>query len=155
MKKIAGSIIVMLIVSALVAGSAFSETDACSSCDGKGWRNDKKEVIARELGLTPGQNKLLKETKEANRAQMMELRKALKAKREDLRDALAKSDATRQQVEPIASEIKKLQSQMVDQKIDGILKVKGVLTPEQFQKLQGKHEEWRKSGHMKHREKEW
>ena len=153
MKKKTQLIIGMLVVSALIAGYAFCETGTCSSSQGKGWHGQKKEAIARELSLTPEQDKLLKDAKESNRAQMAELGKALKAKREELQGALAKSEATGTQVEPIAAEIKRLQSQMVDRKIDGILKVKEILTPEQFQKMQNKHEEWRKDGHMKHREK--
>ncbi len=155
MKNRTQLIIVMLVVSLFIAGSAFCEDGACQSGHDKAFHKDKQEAVTRELNLTPEQDKLLKEAKVACRAQMAELGKTLKAKRQALKDVLAKPGATRQQAEPIASEIKGLQSQMVDRRIDGILKVKAPLTPEQFQKLQRKHEGWQKGGRMKHEKKEW
>jgi len=154
MKKNTQFVIGMLICSALIAGSVFCETGACSSGERGGRYKEKRGAITRELGLTAEQDKLLKDAKEAHRAEMAELFQALKAKRQELKSALVKPGVTRQQVEPIAAEIKTLQSQMVDRRIDGILKVKGILSPEQFQKLQGMKEGWQKNGHMKHFGKE-
>ena len=156
MKKKTQLIIGILIVSTLIAGSAFAENpNACSSDKRGGHYKERKEAIARELNLTSEQEKFLKDTKSAHRAEMAGLSQALKAKKQELQNALAKPGVTRQQVEPIAAEIKGIQSQMVDCRIDGILKIKTILTPEQFQKLQSKHEEWRKDGHMKASEKGW
>lgn len=155
MKNRAQLIIVTLVVSVFIAGSAFCETGACETGQGKASYKEKKKAVMRELKLAPEQDKLLKDAKAASRAQMAELGKALKAKRQELKSALAKPVVTRQQVEPIAQEIKALQSQMVDRRIDSILKVKEILTPEQFQKLQSKHEGWRKNGRMKHEGKGW
>lgn len=136
MRKNFISIIGMLIVSAFIAGSAFCEQGACSL--GKdGARHAKKEAaIARELKLTAEQDKLLKEAKASHRAGMAELFKAMKAKRQELKTALAKPDATKEQVAPIAAEIKGLQAEMIDRRIDGIFEIKKILTPEQFQKLE-------------------
>ena len=149
-------IIAMLISSALVAGPVFAWPGACKPNDNRGEQHkEKKESLMRSLGLTPEQDKLLKEAKKSHRAEMEELGKAVKAKMQELQKALAAPGVTRQQVEPIASQIKALQSQMVDRRIDGILKIKSILSPEQYQKLQGMKEEWRKSGHKKQSEKKW
>jgi len=155
MKKRIRLIIVMLAVSALITGNAFCETGACNWGKDKESYKEKKEAVTRQLNLTPEQDKLLKDAKAAGRAQTEATGKALKAKRQELQAALVKPGVTRQQLEPIASEIKALQSQMVDQKIDGILKIKGILTPEQYQKLQSIREERQKGGHMKNPEKRW
>ena len=151
MKNKIQSIIGIVVVSAFIAGSVFAEgPGACQSGKDKSWRKDKKEEIAAKLNLTAEQEKLLNDAKAAHRTEMEALRKAMKEKRQELKDALANPVVTRQQVEPIAAEIKGLQSQMVDSRIDGIFKIKTILSPEQFQKLQGMKEEWQKNKHDKH-----
>lgn len=141
MKNMNKYIIGMVVISALITGPAYAEgSGACPTCEGKGFHKDKGEGITRQLNLTAEQDKLLKDSKAAHRAEMEQLMKALKEKRQELKDALAKSGVTKEQVDPIASQIKGLQAQMVDRRIDGILKVKGILTPEQFQKLQAMKE---------------
>lgn len=148
MKNAIKTIIGVIVILALAAGPAFAEgMGGCAAGHAKGCFKEKKEAVFKELNLTPEQDKLLKEAKAAHRTEMEELGKALKAKRDALQNALSAPGVTRKQVEPIASEIKSLEAQMVDRRIDGILKIKEILTPEQYQKLQGMKEGWRKDGH--------
>lgn len=144
-------IIGIVVISALIAGAAYAEDPGTSCPMGKDKASckDKKEGVMRQLNLTAEQKKLLKDSKEAHRAEMGQLAKALKEKRRELKDALAKPGVTKEQVDPIASQIKSIQTQMVDRRIDGILKVKGILTPEQFQKLQGMKKERQSKRHTK------
>ena len=149
MKKIIGIVIVMILIAALTGTAAFAEMGCDAKCQLDSRHKDKMEAVAKELGLTAGQEKALKESKEAFRAQVQGLRAQLKEKRQALKAELSKPGVTRQQVEPIVAEMKALQSRMVDQRIDGIFKIKEILTPEQFTKLQamkGKREHSGKIG---------
>ena len=134
MRKYKTAIAVIVVVLAMTA-NAFGEP----GCDfkGKGDKGKKaRENITRELNLTADQDKRLTEERTASREAMTALFSSLKEKKNELKDALAKPDVTRQQVEPIMAEIKRLQANMVDKRVDGIFKVKEILTPEQFAKLE-------------------
>lgn len=156
MKKRNQIIMGIVVVSTLIAGSAYAEDPAaCPGGKDKTCYKDKKEAVMSQLNLTAEQDKLLKDSKTAHRAEMEQLVKALKEKRQELKDALAKPGVTKEQVDPIASQIKSMQAEMVDRRVDGILKVKEILTPEQFQKLQGMKEERQSKKHAKHPGKEW
>lgn len=143
----------IFIVSMFIAGSAFCDTCAHDKGEGRGHSKDKMASIKKELALTAEQDKLLADAKSAHRADMKSLTQALKTKHEELKTALAKPGVTKENLEPIASQIKALQSQMVDRRIDGILNIKHILSPEQFQKMQSLKDGWHKDRHMKSSEK--
>ena len=152
MKDRIGFLTVMIIIAALIAGPVLAEGpgEGPAGRGGEQGFKNKKMAIERELKLTPEQDKLLKDAKEAHRAEMAGLVKALKEKRRELKEALAKPGVTRQQLEPITAEMKQLQSQMIDARMNGILRVKEILTPEQYQKLQSMKEEWQNKPRGKH-----
>lgn len=139
----------IFVVSMFIAGSAFCDTCAHDKGEGREHFKDKMASIKKELNLTAEQDKLLTDAKSAHRAEMESLAQALKAKHEELKTALAKPGVTKESLEPIASQIKALQSQMVDRRIDGILNIKHILSPEQFQKMQSLKEGWHKDRKMK------
>lgn len=143
-------ITVTLLLSAMIAGSAYAGWGKCQVSKERESYAERSDKVASELGLTPEQNKLLKEAKTAHREAMAGLRKELQNKHGALKDAFAAPGVTRQQIEPIANDIKALQAKMVDNKIDGILKVKGLLTPEQYKKLQDMKGGRGKGAHGKH-----
>lgn len=139
MKKKIHVIIAVFIVVMIVAGNAFAYFD----CDAKGrsgsrHNRDKMKNVAKELSLTADQEKRLEESKEAFRSRAKDLRIKLKEKHGLLQAELSKPGITRQQAEPIVNEIKALQSEMVEHRVNGIFKTKEILTPEQFAKLQAK-----------------
>jgi len=144
-------IVVMAVISVFIAGSVFAMgPGACSDEGNKACFKDKKESFKKELNLTAEQDKMLTEAKTAHRTEMETLMKAVKAKREELRNAIAKPGITRQNLEPIIADMKALEAQMVDHRVNGILKVKSILSPEQFQKLEKMKEgrqKGRKNGH--------
>lgn len=138
-------IVVMAIVSVFVAGPAFAfGPGACSDEGRKACFKEKKENLKKELNLTAEQDKMLTEAKDSHRAEMETLMKAIKDKRDALKEAIARPGVTRKSLEPIIADMKVLESQMVDHRIDGILKVKSILSPEQFQKLEKMKEGWHK-----------
>jgi len=100
-------------------------------------RGDKqKENIFKELNLTPEQQKKLEENRKAQRQETEKLFSALKEKQAKLQEALKNPTVTRDKVEPLVNEMKSLQAQLVDHRIDGIFAVREILTPEEFAKFQ-------------------
>lgn len=136
MKKMT-MVIAVVVAVIFIAGSAF----AFGGCgvqgkDGKECPKGMKEEMKKELGLTAEQDKKLEANKEAHRTEAKALHDAMKAKKDELKAAIAKPETTRAQVEPIVGELKALEAQMTDKRIDGIFAVKAILTPEQFAKLE-------------------
>lgn len=154
MKKKIFMVIAVFLVTAIVSGDAFAYFGCNTKGRGDSKHKDKIEAIKKDLNLTADQEKALKESKEAFRGQAKDLRLKLKEKHQLLRTELSKPGVTRQQVEPIVAEIKTLQSDMVEQRVSGILKIKEILTPEQFAKLQARKETNYKHCNMKHGRKE-
>lgn len=151
---------ISLIIGALLIVAAITGTVFAWGGCGQGGRsgrdhNDRMAVMTKELNLTPDQEIQLKSTKETHRAQMGNLRLALKEKRQALKGELSKPGVTRQTVEPIVAEIKKLEADITGQRVDGIFKIKEILTPGQFAKLQAKKGAKCKEGKMKNCRKGW
>ncbi|MCX5667316.1 MAG: periplasmic heavy metal sensor [Candidatus Omnitrophica bacterium] len=153
MKTNINTVVAVIVVAAVVAGNAFAGTE-CGTSEQRGKGLKAKDAIARELNLSADQQNRLEQAKTAHRKVMETLRNALKEKRRELQDAVAKPDITRQQVDPILAEIKKLQSDMADKRVDGIFAVKGILSPEQFAKLQSMKEKRMRNGNKKRGGKE-
>ncbi len=92
--------------------------------------------IVKELNLAPEQQKSLEENRKAQREEMKKTHLEIKEKHAKLREALKNPDVTRAAVEPLVNEIKLLQAQLIDRRINGIFTVKEILTKEQFVKFQ-------------------
>ncbi len=153
MKTNIKTVVTVIVVATFIAGNAFAGT----GCGFPGQRDKglkAKDAITRELNLSTDQQNRLEQERTTHREAMETLRSTLKEKKRELRDATAKPDITRQQVEPILTQIKKLQSDMTDKRVDGIFAVKGILSPEQFAKLQSMKEERMQAGHKKRDGKE-
>ena len=140
---------VLLVTGIFLASSAFAYEKGCWAGQGKEGRYEK---MAKELNLTADQQAKLKANKEAQAEKMKALHEAMKANRAKFKEALKQPGTTKQSMEPIVAETKSLQAQMVDQKVDSILAVKGILTQEQFEKFQKKFEE-KKGKRGEHRDK--
>ena len=152
MKTNINKIIAVTAVAVLIAGNAFAWEGHGFSGQGNG--HDKaKDAITRELNLSADQQSRLEQERTTSREAMEKLHSALKDKKRELQDAIAKPETTRQQVEPILAQIKKLQGDMTDKRADGIFAVKSILTPEQFAKLEAMKEKRMQGEHKKHGDK--
>ena len=143
----------VIVVATVIAGNAFAGT-GCGFPGQRDKSSKAKDAVTRELNLSVDQQNRLEEERTAHREAMKTLQSALKEKRRELQDAIARPDITRQQVEPVLTQIKKLQSDMADKRMDGIFAVKGILSPEQFAKLQSMKEKRMQAGHKKRGGKE-
>ncbi len=153
MKTDIKKIMAVVVVAIFIAGNVFAGTEC--GFQGKHDKGSKgKEAITRELNLNADQQARLDQERKTHRETMDTLRGALKEKKRELQDAITKPGTTRQQVEPILAQIKKLQSDMADKRADGIFAVKSILTPEQFTKLQEMKEKKVKGQHKKYGKKD-
>ncbi|MEE9487669.1 MAG: periplasmic heavy metal sensor [Candidatus Brocadiales bacterium] len=94
--------------------------------------------FVKELGLTDEQQAEFREHLADSSGQMKEMRKLLRDKRLNLRDELRKYDSDQNKIAQITSEIKALQAQFIDNRVASTLKLKEILTQEQFKKVQEK-----------------
>ncbi len=143
MKKVK-SVIIGLVVVFLASGPSFGQPQQDQGQPGK---YGPKGGIFKELNLTAEQSAKLAQNRQAQRQEMLALRSAMKEKQEKLQQELKNPAATKATVEPLVTEIKSLQAQLIDHRVNGIFAVKEILTPEQFAKFQQLTE--KRKGEMK------
>lgn len=121
-------------------------------------QDDKKRCAPKVRGanfievlcLTGEQQAQLKKHREGHRTQMKELGQSLRKRRQELMKELEKSDSNKSALDTIVSDIVSIQKQLVERRVEKILQVKTVLTPEQFEKfnkvMQSKHGRGKRGG---------
>ena len=92
--------------------------------------------IVRKLELTPNQVNELKKQREAYKTKMDETRKELWLNIKKLKVELENHEADAKVVYSIAGDVHDLRETLLYKKIDSIISMKKVLTPEQYRKLQ-------------------
>lgn len=93
-----------------------------------------------DLNLTDTQKKALEENKKARREAMKTLFNDMKEKRAAMREELQRDELNIGKITQINNELKILSAQMLDHRLEGILEVRKILTPEQFRKFMAKTE---------------
>lgn len=135
MKKIL-MVVTVAVAAIFIAGTVLA-WGGCGAGPGKGGKDcPNKEEMKKALGITPEQDKLLEAERTKHREESKALYDAIKAKKKELSDAIAKPGATRAGVQPIVDQLKVIQDKKMDKKVDGIFAMKAILTPEQFAKLE-------------------
>ena len=123
---------------------------AATLCSAQGYAQDAKpghdreamkEAFYKDLNATPEQREALKAHRQENKAAMQAVHEQMKAKRDELRAEIGKPTVDMAKVESIKSDLKALDARLVDQRVDSILSLKKILTPEQFQKMHDKMEQ--------------
>ena len=131
-------------VAALWSGAAYAAEPDAGSALSKAFMEKmdaKRDQLYKELNLTDEQKKALEENKNQHRAEFKALFENMRAKRDLMREELQKDALNMDKVNQIEGELKQLQSQMSDQRLQGILEVRKILTPEQFKKFMANMEE--------------
>lgn len=103
-----------------------------------------KDRILEELSLTAQQKEQLKEIMKENRSKAVALREQLQVSRNALKDELNKVESDTAKIGILVAELKSIEGQLVDQRVRHILKIKTILTPEQFNKFKEKMEAGKK-----------
>ena len=108
---------------------------------------EKADVLQRELyqdlGLTNEQKKLLEENKNKHREQARAIFTQIHQKMDTLRQELEKNELNMQVIYQTNNELKQLETRMLDDRLEHILEVRKILTPEQFKKFGDKMNERR------------
>jgi Spy/CpxP family protein refolding chaperone len=113
------------------------------------------QEIYQQLNLTDDQKKQLDANKQEHRAKMEAARQEVKADKEALHGELMKTQLDIPKIHQIHERIKALQSRMEDEKLNSILAVRAIFTPEQFLKftdLMHKHQKDHDEGPSEHQE---
>jgi Spy/CpxP family protein refolding chaperone len=104
---------------------------------------EKREGFFKELGLTDEQKKALEAHKDQHRKEMKELVQSMRDQMKQMREELQKDKLDMGKINQIQSQLKTTQAQMMDHRLQGILEVRKILTPDQFKKFSEKMEEGR------------
>jgi protein CpxP len=140
--KLAKIVTVLTVVGLMAAGPvAYAVSEGDNPESGKGYKSGEGKEFMKELNLTPEQKEKLKAQREAGKESRKAMREQLKTKMQALHAAIAKPGATRADVSGFVDEVNALKGQMFSQRIDGLFAMKGILTPEQFAKMEAKHQE--------------
>jgi Spy/CpxP family protein refolding chaperone len=131
---------------------ACAQTPSASGEGEFGCKGKKFEKHLKELNLTPEQKTQLDTQRAAQREAMETIRQSIETKHQELRAEIDKETTEKAKIDSIAVELKNLEAQRIDQEIKGNLRMKEVLTPDQFKKLnairekrkEGKHGMWKK-----------
>ena len=106
----------------------------------------KRQEMFADLGLSPEQRKALEDNRNRHKEQTTEVVTQLRRKMGELRQELEKNELDMQAVGRINGELKQLQGRMLDNRLERILEVRKILTPEQFKKFEDKMHERKKVG---------
>jgi Spy/CpxP family protein refolding chaperone len=100
------------------------------------WHSGQRiQEIYGQLNLTDDQKKQLEVNKQQHLAKIQNARREMKADKEMLKEELMKPRLDMPKINQIHGQIKSLQNQMEDDKLNSILTVRAILTPEQFLKF--------------------
>jgi len=137
MKKNIGLMISGILAAFLVVNLVYAQGDSeIKAVSGTRYKDGRGQRMEKDLNLTPQQQQKLRDNRKAQRERMSQLLNQMKEKQQILRQELKKPSVTKASLAPILAEIKSLQAQLINSRVDGILAVKEILTPEQFAKFQ-------------------
>ena len=143
MKKTARTIYWAGLLAAVLIVPTFAE-DSANGAKPAADNENRYEAAANRLNLNAEQKEKMKAMRQNQKQQKTELRQSLKDARLKLKNELDNPAATRESITPLANNIKTILAKMVDQRIEGILAVKEILTPDQFSQLQQARQQMRK-----------
>jgi Spy/CpxP family protein refolding chaperone len=101
------------------------------------------------LGLTAEQKAKLRTVRDDFKARQQVIRRDLNAKNEALRQGLDAEAMDRAKVDAVAAEIKLLQGQLLDNRVDVVFKLREIYTPEQIKTIKARLEKARKKASTK------
>jgi Spy/CpxP family protein refolding chaperone len=117
---------------------------------GSAEKQEKFDKMIEKLGLSDEQVARLKEHKQAKMESREKLYSALSEQKKALKDELEKPVSDNARIKQIADSIKQVQSEMVDERIKGILEIKAILTPEQYSEFKANIRSYKERKKMKY-----
>ncbi len=148
---VVGTGVIALIFSACVVyAQPFGRAGEETKRHGDEWQRDDLEhrekmmnKLAKELGLTPEQQQQIKKQHNQQKEKGKALRNEIRQKRLALKEELEKQDIDKRKIYLLIAEIEGLMGDQLEQRVEGILAMREILTPEQFKKLENERKEMR------------
>lgn len=112
---------------------------------------DRIEKLTKELDLSAEQQTKIKEFQGQNSQKAKELHSRLKEKRKELQEELDKTNSDPARINSIVADIKDTDGAIVTQQVNSAVKMKEILTPEQYQKFKENMKKMHKNGFEKKR----
>ena len=127
----------MMMLAAIALGLVFSGTANAKMPEKEvGQPNkDKRSQVIQQLNLTPQQEAQIKQLQMLNRQKAKELFRRLKEKRRELADELDKARSNPIKIRALIAALKDIQGRLIEKRVEDVLKMKEILTPEQYQKF--------------------
>jgi len=91
--------------------------------------------LIEELGLSAEQKEQIREQQYEERKKKMEVRNEVRLRELDLQHELGEATPNKEKIDKLLVELTELQGQLLKLRIDAILKLRNILTPEQFDKF--------------------
>lgn len=135
------SLVMMSVLGFILVGNVHAQEDASNSMHASfskdGWAKKENRVkeIFDKLNLSDEQKKQLEENKTKTRDVMKALHEQMKSSREAMHQELMKTDLDMAKITEIQNQLKTLQAQMIDARLNSILEVRKILSAEQFKKF--------------------
>ena len=122
-------VVIMLVgvFSLVSSGVAYAEYERNGD---RSERREKRQAMYERLGVTDEQKKQLAEHRKSHRDSKGNYREQIKDKKQAFNEALRSGDTA--EARRINSELKALKSQAQDQRLEGVIGVREILTDEQF-----------------------
>lgn len=88
--------------------------------------------IYQQLNLTEQQKGSLENNRKKHRGKAQELRAKIRALRQQLKEEIGKPDMDEERIRQLKAELNKHQSALTDLRVEGIMGIREILTPEQY-----------------------
>ena len=89
--------------------------------------------MLEKLNLSPQQEAQIRKLQQANRERSRDLRRNLSQKRRELKQELDKQNSDPEKIKALTSDLKVIDGQLIDEQVDRVLRMKEMLSPEQYQ----------------------
>jgi len=158
--KIAG---LMMVLTAFCMPSVYADNGDMKSAQGVhqdgDWHHAQRErMTAQILNLSEDQQKQLKESHEKQKEAMKSIAEQLMASKEAFDAEIVKATPDMNKINSIQSQIKAFLSQMADSRLNKLLEIKKIMSPEQFagyMALEKEEDMMKHEGHDKFEHKHW
>lgn len=112
--------------------NTFAQPPRRKGCEERGaWRESLRKELYQRLNLAPEQQRLLENHRSEHRQKLREVFNNIRVIRKELWEELQKENLNLENIKAKQKELKNLFSTVLDLRLEGILKVNEILTPEQ------------------------
>ncbi len=127
---------IRLVVAGLAVALLATSVVYAQGVPGRKLEGKHRDAIFQKLNLTDDQKAALDANRKERGEKMGQLRDEMREKQMKLREELDNPTVSRKAIEPLVTEIKAMQAQLIDLRVSAIFAVREVLTVEQFAKFQ-------------------